>query len=348
MSGSERTPPDLTPQEAVERWLDRQSMELAASSAGSYARRMEHFTEWCDDEDVEHIADLRPWDIGAYEDHRRAVVTPVSLNNELTTLRQLLDWAAGLGLIDEAVVEAVDPPRVDKAEQVSETLLEPDRGEALLAAFRSGDGLYTREHAWLELSWWTGARMGSIRGLDVDDVDLDDGYVQFRHRPDEETPLKNGYDGERIVGISETVADVLAEYLDRRPHTTDDYGRRPVFATGYGRIAGSTLRDTCYYATHPCRQGPCPHEKERLSCEHHSRTKGYGCPSARSPHEIRSGSITWQLHRGLSKDVVSDRVNATIEVIERHYDQARQIEEFERRRAAHLDKLGIDSSEENE
>lgn len=96
---------------------------------------------------------------------------------------------------------------------MSETLLEPERGEALLAAFRGGDGQYTREHAWLELSWWTGARMGSLRGL--------------------------------------------------------------------------------------------------------------------------------------SKDVVADRVNATIEVIERHYDQARQLEEFQQRRAAHLHKLGIDSREEN-
>jgi len=320
-------------------------MELADSSVGSYARRLDHFIEWCNDEGVEHIADLRPWDIGAYEDHRRAVVAPVSLNNELTTLNQLLGWAAGLGLVEDGVVEAVDPPRVDKAEQVSETLLEPERGEELLAAFRAGDCWGSREHAWLELSWWTGARMGALRGLDRDDIDLQDGHVQFRHRPDEETPLKNGYNGERVVGISEDVAEAVRAYIEVRPQRTDDYGRHPVFVTSYGRIAGSTLRDTCYYATHPCRSGPCPHEHERMSCPHHSRTKAYGCPSARSPHEVRSGSITWQLHRGLSKDVVADRVDATIEVIERHYDQARQLEAFHERRAAHLHKLGIDDEE---
>jgi hypothetical protein len=139
----------------------------------------------------------------------------------------------------------------------------------------------------------------------------------------------------------------LGAYIDERPKATDDYGRRPVFATNYGRIAGSTLRETCYYATHPCRAGPCPHEHERASRAHHSRTKGYECPSTRSPHEVRSGSITWQLHRGPSKDVVADRVNATVGVIERHYDQARQLEEFRQRREAHLHTLGIDSNEEN-
>ncbi|MFB6161764.1 MAG: hypothetical protein ABEJ61_11425 [Haloferacaceae archaeon] len=87
---------------------------------------------------------------------------------------------------------------------------------------------------------------------------------------------------------------------------------------------------------------------ERTTCEHHSRTSAHGCPSARSPHEVRSGSITCQLHRGLSKDVVAARVNATIAVIERHYDQARQLEEYRERRAEHLDKLGIDDENEED
>lgn len=340
-------PPDLSPREAVDRWLDRQRMELADSSVASYGRRLEHFVEWCDEQDVARLGDLRPWDVGAYEDHRRAQVAPVSLNNELTTLRQLLDWARRIGVVDEAVVEAVDPPNVDISEQVSKSLLEPERGEALLAAYRDGDDFGTREHAWLEIAWWTGARLGSIRGLDLDDVSLDDGYVRFRHRPDQDTPLKNTADGERVVGLGEKVVEAVRAFVrESRPSSVvDDYGRQPLFATQHGRIAESTLRDTCYYATHPCRAVDCPHEQFRPTCHHHSRMYGHGCPSARSPHEVRSGSITWQLHRGLPKDVVAARVNATIPVIERHYDQARQLEEFRERREQHLDRLSIDEED---
>jgi site-specific recombinase XerD len=341
-------PPELTPREAVERWLDRQRMELADSSVASYARRLDHFVGWCAREGLDPLGDLRPWDVGAYEDHRRAKVEPVSLNNELTTLRQFLSWAQRLGLVDEAVVEAVDPPKVDISEQVRDSLLEPDRGEALLAAFRAGDSEGTREHAWLELAWWTGARIGGLRALDLDDVDLEDGYVQFRHRPDEGTPLKNGRDGERVVGVSDEVVDALRVYIrDDRPDATDDYGRSPLFASVHGRAHISTLRNTCYWATHPCRAGPCPHGHERPTCAFHSRRSGSECPSARSPHEIRSGSITWQLNRGLRADVVAERVNATVEVIERHYDQARQFERYEQRRAEHLDRLGIDDEEDD-
>lgn len=341
-------PPKLTPEDAVRRWLDRQRMELADSSVASYRRRLEHFLEWCDEQDVELLGELRPWDVGEFEDHRRAAVEPVSLNNELTTLRQFLAWASRLGLADDDVVAAVDPPRVDVADQVRDSLLEPERGEALLRTFRDGDGRGSREHAFLELAWWTGARIGALRGLDVDDVDLEDAYVRFRHRPDQDTPLKNGADGERVVGIGEAVVDAVRGYLEERPAATDRHGRRPLFASAAGRVATSTLRSTCYFATHPCRSGPCPHGKNRPTCEHHSRTAPHGCPSARSPHEVRSGSITWQLNRGLRADVVSERVNATVEVIDRHYDQARQIEEFRQRREEHLDRLGLDDDQEDD
>jgi hypothetical protein len=52
----------------------------------------------------------------------------------------------------------------------------------------------------------------------------------------------------------------------------------------------------------------------------------------------------WQLNRGLRADIVSDRVNATVDVIDRYYDKINQLEEFRKRRAQHLDKLGIDEN----
>lgn len=341
-------PPKLTPEDAVHRWLDRQRMELADSSVSSYRRRLNHFLEWCQLADVERIGDLRPWDVGAFEDHRRAEVGAVSLNNELTTLRQLLTWAASRGLVDDDVVEAVDPPTVDAADEVRDSWLAPERGEAVLAAFRGGDHYGSREHAWMELAWWTGARVGALRGLDLGDVDLEEGHVRFRHRPDEDTPLKNGRDGERYVGIADEVCDAVRAFLRERPDVVDDYGRHPLFASTQGRVARSTLRDSCYWATHPCRYETCPHGRERPTCEWHVRTRAFRCPSARSPHELRSGSISWQLNRGVPIEVVAERVNATVPVIERHYDQERQRQRYEKRRSEHLDRLDIDIDDDQE
>nr|WP_305148859.1 site-specific integrase [Halobellus inordinatus] len=237
-------------------------------------------------------------------------------------------------------------PKVSKSDQTDETFLEEDAAGQLLEAFRSGETRHTRGHAFLELAWYTGARLGAIRGLDLDDIDFGQGYVHFHHRPEQGTPLKNGVDGERVVGISEQVTEALRTYIrDLRPSETDEYGRKPLFTTAHGRISRNALRTTSYYATVPCRFGDCPHNRSQSSCEWFSSNQASKCPSSRSPHQVRSGSITWQLNRGLRADVVSERVNASVEVIEQHYDQASPVDEFQQRRQRHLDKLDFEGDE---
>jgi site-specific recombinase XerD len=345
----DRTPPDLSPREAVERWLDRQQLDKANQTVADYGRRLRHFWRWCEGEGIETLDDLDGWSVEEYDTHRRARgLETITLRNELMTFRQFLRWAASRGLVDEHVPEAVDPPDVDPADRTDDTFLSPDLARDLLRKYRrGGEGQYGRGHTFLEIAWFTGARMGAVRGLDLDDVDLEEGYVEFVHRPDEATPLKNGRDGERVVGIDEDVVDAIRTYIQgSRPRVTDDYGRRPVFATAHGRVATSTLRNTCYYATVPCRVDSCPHDRERRSCEWYSQTTASTCPSSRSPHQVRSGSIMWQLNRGLRADVVAARVNASVDVIDRYYDKVSKLDEFRERREKHLDALGFDEEDE--
>jgi integrase len=263
----------------------------------------------------------------------------------------VLRYAATLELVAETVPQAINPPEVSPHEQTNDTFLAPDDAIDLLESYRDGgEGQYCRVHAFLELAWWTGARMGSLRGLDLDDVDYGEGYVHFQHRPEQDTPLKNGVDGERIVGISDDVVEVLQQYVRKnRPDKVDDYGRKPLFTSVRGRCGTNTIRNTSYFATVPCRVRDCPHGKERVSCEWYAMSQAYGCPSSVSPHPVRSGSIMWQLNRGLRADVVSERVNASVDVIDRYYDMVNQLDEFRKRREQHLDKLGFgDTTNEDE
>ncbi|MFW5978084.1 MAG: hypothetical protein ACOCP2_02465, partial [Halohasta sp.] len=41
-----------------------------------------------------------------------------------------------------------------------------------------------------------------------------------------------------------------------------------------------------------------------------------------SPHPIRTGAITYLLNQGWPPEDVSERVDATVETIEQHYDKA--------------------------
>jgi len=202
----------------------------------------------------------------------------------------------------------------------------------LLTHYRAGgEGCFGRGHLFLELVWHTAARLGALRGLDVHDVDAEACRIRFRHRPESETPLKNGPDGERTVPILPDVADVLRQYLaTERQDAVDDYGRHPLFSTDRGRAAATTLREDCYFATVPCRVRPCPHGNERPTCDWFGLRKASPCPSSRSPHQVRTGSITWHLTREVPIEIVAERANATPEVIRRHYDQPSTDERIER------------------
>lgn len=136
---------------------------------------------------------------------------------------------------------------------------------------------------------------------------------------------------------------VIGEWTDyNRPTVRDDHGRQRLLATTNGRAAPSTVQDWSYFATIPYRFEECPYGKDRQTCDWYASTKASKCPSSRSPHQVRSGSITWQRTRGMDPEDVSRRVNASVRVINEHYDLPTKREEFEQRGAEHVDKLNLD------
>lgn len=330
-------PPELSPREAADRWLDRASLDRAAQTIAGYRGQLKHFVRWCESNEITAISDLRPWDIEQFEIHRRGEgLKKITLRNELGTLRQLLEYCCRVGIADDELADSIELPTTTPDEETDETILKPDRAERLLSAYRDGSEEWPRGHAYLELAWFTGARLGGLRALDLRDVDLERGFVHFQHRPESDTPLKNAKDGERVVGISEAVIQALRTYIARdRPKVDDDHGRTPLFTTRQGRMSLNAMRTTSYYAT------ICDRGQSRDSCEFSTQPEASQCSASRSPHQLRSGSITWQLDRGIRADVVAERVNASVEIIEQHYDQASDLDAFEKRRKNHISKLGF-------
>ncbi|QLG63044.1 tyrosine-type recombinase/integrase [Halorarum salinum] len=337
--------PDLTPREAFERWLGRLRGSKADSTVSAYHYQLKLFIEWCEDESITPINDLTGWDIETYETHRRETgIELISLNKELGTLKQFLEYCARIELVDENLPEKVDPPDVPKEEQVDNTRLHTDDARALLAHYETDD-FGSRAHALLSLAWFVGARLGGLRSLDLKHYDSDDEYLQFVHRPDEDTPLKNGLDGERAVGLPRHVCDVVDAYIANHRHDTfDEYGRKPLFTSSVGRGSENSVRVWMYMATFPCHHSPCPHGKESDTCEFIDHTQASKCPSSRSPHQVRTGSITWQLNRGVPIEVVAKRVNTSVRTLEKHYDQPTKREELEERRRQFVDRLDFGGS----
>ncbi len=74
--------------------------------------------------------------------------------------------------------------------------------------------------------------------------------LQFRQRPEQGTPLKNGLGSERVVNRKPKFASIIEGYTDHhRKEVTDDHGRHPLVTTSHGRPAVSTIQIQVYSLT---------------------------------------------------------------------------------------------------
>ncbi|WP_224268582.1 tyrosine-type recombinase/integrase [Haloprofundus salinisoli] len=341
-----RGPDDMKPRVAWRRYVDHRRTEATTGTVKTYHYRLKQFVEWCEDQPIESVSELNGWDFETYQTARRGDgLAATTLAGEMQTLKNFIEYLERIELVEDGLAERVHIPNVDAAEQSSDKKLDTDQAQKLLNYYRNSDEDFgSRRHALFEVLWFTAARIGSIRALDLRDVYLDEQYIDFKHRPKTGTPLKNKSKGERPVGVPREVCEAIQAYIEGdRWRKRDDYARQPLFTTREGRGSLSALRCYTYTATLPCLFGPCPHGSERAACGFLEPYEASKCPSSRSPHQIRTGSITWQLDCGLPPEVVSKRVNASQRVIKRHYDKATALEEMENRRRPHLDRLELES-----
>lgn len=337
---------DLAPREAMERWLDSLRVEKSDQTVSTYYYRLKLFVEWCDEQAIDSMRDLDGWTLDSYETHRRSKhPSPSTMKNEFSTLKNWLAYCARIEVVDETLPEKVEVPTVDKADRSSDISLTDDAAAALLTYYRNSDEYAARGHTLLELLWHTGARVGAIQSLDVGDwqeTESGQRYLLITNRPSQGTRLKKANQGERPVLLSETVWDVVDTYVRQHRHNvTDEYGREPLITSTDGRPAKGSLRDWTYQATIPCKHSDCPHGKDSDTCDWTSYNRASQCPSSRSPHQIRTGAITWMRNQGIPAEEVAQRVNASVETIEEHYDKQSAVDEMLERRAQYTADLDI-------
>lgn len=327
----------MSPEEGLERFLEQRKPSVAKSTYQNNRTTLEQFVAWLHDQEIENLNDLTGRLLADYVHHRRQKVKPISLQKELSAVRVALEYWADIDAVEPGLRERVHAPEVVDGAEARDVKVDADTADEILnylERYRRA----TREHVVLSLWWHTGLRLGATRALDLEDLRPDDDALAVKHRPQTETPLKNKQSGERWVWIGEHLFDLVEEYIEiHRDDVTDDHGRDPLFTTRQGRVSDSTLRDISYRWTQPCRWAECPHDREQDSCEAYgSPNTPSKCPSAKSPHGWRRGSITDHLARGVSPEVVSERANVSLGVLYRHYD-ARQPDEKMAVRREHLE-----------
>lgn len=323
----------ISPAEAVELYLTDRDPEVSAKTLQNQRYRLSNFLQWCEEEaGLEDLTRLTERDLHRYRKWRGEQVKPVTLNGELQTLRVFLEFAADIDAVEPGMRERVRMPSVDPADEASDELLAADRQEAILDHLEKF-AYASRDHVIMTILCHTGIRLGGLQAFDLTDFDRDEPCLELRHRPDTGTPLKNTHGAERTIAVGEYYAKVIDDYIEHnREDTVDDHGRAPLITSREGRYSETSIRNTVYQATRPCEIGECPHDRDPATCEAMDYDTASKCPSSRSPHGVRRGTITRTLRDGTPEEVVTERMNVSSEVLDQHYDERTEREKMRLRR----------------
>jgi integrase len=259
----------------------------------------------------------------------------MTMQGQVSTVKQFLYRVADIRGVPETLPDRIRVPSPSKDEQSNDTILSSERAKAVLDYLATYE-YASRRHVTLLLIWRVPARRGGVRSLDLEDWDSEDRALQFRHRPPL-TPLKNGSTSERDVILKAPVAKVVDDYVNGpRIDTVDRVGREPLITTNQGRAGLTTIQRWVYSVTRPCVIGEeCPHGRVIDECEAIGSQQASKCPSSRAPHHVRTGSVTAHRTAGTPRPVLSDRGDASEDVLEKHYDKAGNRERA-RRRQEHI------------
>lgn len=344
MSGTDLDP--ISPAEAKDLYLESRADDAAEDTIEAHDYRLRAFVQWCDEEGVANMNELGGRDLYAYRVWRREggysddELSTVTLRGDMATMRAFLRFCGEIEAVPGDLFDQVPLPTVSHGGDVSDSTLDPERAIEI-AEWLNLYEYASKRHVIVLMLWHTGCRRGELAGLDLGDLDLDgdrpgaDGpAIHFVHRPEQDTPLKNQEDSERWNAIGADVAQVLRDYIDGpRIDVTDDYGRQPLVTTENGRVSTTNIQDTVYQVTRPCWRGePCPHDRDVDQCEATTYAKMCKCPSARSPHDVRSGRVTAHRLADDDRSLVSDRLNASEDVLDKHYDRRSERKKAEQRR----------------
>lgn len=319
-------------EDGINRYLNRRQPEITESTLKTYDKKLARFGKFLSRRSIEDLRELDARTLEDFENWRRCEssqeaneLSTKTMRDEIYLLRDFIGYLEKINVVSQGLADTLRVPELSEDDGVRNIELSSERVLAISNHLRQYQ-YANLEHVIWEIKIETGRRTGGLISLDVDDVHLegDDSYINFVHRPPE-TRLKNGQKSEGPVSISEETAQIIQDFIEtNRLDISDTSGRRPLLATNHGRISKSTFRRYLYKWSRPCKIGKqCPHERDPETCQAaQSANEASKCPSSRSPHAVRHGYITKCRQQGIPLEVISDRCDASEEVIRKHYDES--------------------------
>jgi integrase/recombinase XerD len=272
----------VEPRAVARRYLDHLTVEraLADNTLAAYRRDLERYLAFLSARGIDALEDVEPGAVRSFvasisasthgpdgEPYRATTVS-----RTLSAVRMFHRFAVREGLVDDDPTIGVVRPRLPRALPHPLTV---DEVAAILEAPRTEHPAGLRDRAILEVLYGAGLRVSELTGLDVDDLDLDEGAVRVLGKGGKE----------RDVPVGRMARDAVEAYLTRgRPSLAGPRSRAALFLNARG---GRLTRQSC----------------SRL-LETHARAAGIR--RRVTPHDLRHSFATHLLEGGADVRVVQE------------------------------------------
>ena len=208
-------------------YLDHLVVErgLADNTLSSYRRDLRRYVGFLLAHDVTELGDVTEARVTEFlmalreGDADHPPLSASSAGRTVVAVRGFHRFAVRDGLATHDPSAGVRPP--SPAKRLPKALSLGDVEAILEAAGAAGTALAQRDRALLEVLYGTGARISEAVGLDVDDIDLDEGTVLLRGKGSKE----------RIVPVGSFARDAVASYVTG--------ARTDLVAAGSGNAGGA-------------------------------------------------------------------------------------------------------------
>lgn len=246
---------------------------LSPHTVRAYAGDLASFISWAAREGIDPVS-ISHRELRAYlADLSRARYAEKTINRHLSAIRSLYRWLVHEGVVTQDAAAAIASPRLPRT--LPKTMGDADVAD-ILSAIDASDRVGSRDCAFLELLYASGARIAEMARLTVDDVDFAEAQVKLFGKGGKE----------RIVPLYPRALDAVRAYLQQG---------RPQLASS-GKPTRALFLST--------RSNPMSADALRTVFE--KRARAAGKDAALTPHAMRHTFATELLGGGADLRTVQE------------------------------------------
>lgn len=202
----------ISVEEAFEQFEDYNILRnLSPATIAYYKKKVQYFIEYIGGVG-ENISDINQKVVNGYilSMKKTDSISDVTINVRIRALRSFLNYCMKNGMLDHFEINTIKAPYPIKEPYTDSEL------EILLRKPNVSTCLFSEYRNWVIINFLlsTGCRLGTLVEIKIGDIDFKEGTVCFKHMK-----TRN----QIVVPLSQTIINILKEYVRYREGTPDDY-----------------------------------------------------------------------------------------------------------------------------